>query len=166
MALEPTFPEINDSDFKECDWKQFYGDVEEAIPSNSFGYKSLLIVIMLERRRLGDLGQAYHLFEYGLHNVCISRGLRKCIHQICRSNSRQLILFSWQFDFIVRPFTRASSGSSLLFWSVLETGKSVTDMWNNYRRSVFGDVAGNLCLKHQDTDNVLNVSRILKVSCT
>ena len=32
MCFDPTYPEIDMSDFKECDWKTFYGDVKEAVP--------------------------------------------------------------------------------------------------------------------------------------
>eukprot|EP00804_Cyclotella_cryptica_P003089 CCRYP_006074-RA/>CCRYP_006074-RA protein AED:0.29 eAED:0.04 QI:0/0/0/0.75/0.33/0.5/4/0/1079 len=35
LAFDPTYPSIDMSDFKECDWKQFYGDVKEAIPPNA-----------------------------------------------------------------------------------------------------------------------------------
>eukprot|EP00804_Cyclotella_cryptica_P002919 CCRYP_013283-RA/>CCRYP_013283-RA protein AED:0.32 eAED:0.32 QI:0/-1/0/1/-1/1/1/0/188 len=35
LAFYPTYPSIDMSDFKECDWKQFYGDVKEAIPPNA-----------------------------------------------------------------------------------------------------------------------------------
>jgi hypothetical protein len=35
MAYNPSYPTIDMSAFKECDWKQFYGDVKEAIPSNA-----------------------------------------------------------------------------------------------------------------------------------
>ena len=35
MAFDPTVPYHNKSAFKECDWKEFYGNVEEAIPSNA-----------------------------------------------------------------------------------------------------------------------------------
>ena len=35
LAFDPTYPCIDMSDFKECDWKQFYGDVTEAIPPNA-----------------------------------------------------------------------------------------------------------------------------------
>ena len=35
MAFDPTYPKIEMSDFKECDWKEFYGDVTEAIPPNA-----------------------------------------------------------------------------------------------------------------------------------
>ena len=35
MVFDPTYPEINMDDFKECDWKTFYGDAKEAIPSNA-----------------------------------------------------------------------------------------------------------------------------------
>ena len=35
MAYDPTYPTINMTVFKPNDWKQFYGNVEEAIPSNT-----------------------------------------------------------------------------------------------------------------------------------
>ena len=35
MVFDPTYPEIDMSNFKECDWKSFYGDCKEAIPSNT-----------------------------------------------------------------------------------------------------------------------------------
>ncbi len=35
LALDPTYPEIDYSVFKECDWKEFYGNLKEAIPSNA-----------------------------------------------------------------------------------------------------------------------------------
>ena len=35
MTFDPTYPEINKYSFKECEWKEFYGDCEEAIPSNA-----------------------------------------------------------------------------------------------------------------------------------
>ena len=36
LVLDPTYPEINEDDFKaKEDWKPFYGDVKEAIPSNA-----------------------------------------------------------------------------------------------------------------------------------
>ena len=34
-VFDPTYPEIDMSNFKECDWKSFYGDCKEAIPSNA-----------------------------------------------------------------------------------------------------------------------------------
>jgi hypothetical protein len=37
LAFDPTYPSIDMNDFKECDWKQFYGDVTEAIPPNAPG---------------------------------------------------------------------------------------------------------------------------------
>jgi hypothetical protein len=33
MVFDPTYPDIKEDDFKKCDWKNFYGDVKEAIPS-------------------------------------------------------------------------------------------------------------------------------------
>ena len=32
LALDPTYAEIDPGDFKKCDWKEFYGNVREAIP--------------------------------------------------------------------------------------------------------------------------------------
>ena len=34
MCFDPTVPLCDERAFKECDWKQFYGDVKEAVPSN------------------------------------------------------------------------------------------------------------------------------------
>jgi len=34
LAFDPTYPPIDMSDFKECDWKQFYGDMTESMPPN------------------------------------------------------------------------------------------------------------------------------------
>ncbi len=31
LAMDPTYPNIDYSVFKECDWKEFYGDVKEDI---------------------------------------------------------------------------------------------------------------------------------------
>ena len=35
MCFDPTVPFCDERAFKECDWKQFYGEVEEAVPSNA-----------------------------------------------------------------------------------------------------------------------------------
>jgi hypothetical protein len=35
MIFDPTYPTINESDFMECDWKEFYGDVKEPIPPHA-----------------------------------------------------------------------------------------------------------------------------------
>jgi hypothetical protein len=32
MVFDPTVPDIDMSDFKECDWKEFYGDIKEELP--------------------------------------------------------------------------------------------------------------------------------------
>ena len=32
MCFDPTYPKIDMNDFKECDWKTFYGDAKEAVP--------------------------------------------------------------------------------------------------------------------------------------
>jgi hypothetical protein len=34
MVFDPSYPQIKLSTFKECDWKEFYGDVGEPIPPN------------------------------------------------------------------------------------------------------------------------------------
>ena len=33
--MDPTYPMIDMTKFKECDWREFYGDVKEAIPPNA-----------------------------------------------------------------------------------------------------------------------------------
>ena len=35
MAFDPTVPFVDESAFKKCIWKEFYGDVLEAIPTNA-----------------------------------------------------------------------------------------------------------------------------------
>eukprot|EP00978_Attheya_sp_CCMP212_P033355 scaffold134264_cov56-Attheya_sp.AAC.2 len=35
MIFDPSYPEIDMNSFKECEWKTFYGDVHEAIPTNA-----------------------------------------------------------------------------------------------------------------------------------
>ena len=35
LVFDPSYPDINENDFKVCDWKEFYGDVKEAIPDNA-----------------------------------------------------------------------------------------------------------------------------------
>ena len=35
MIFDPTYPNIDMSNFKECDWREFYGDVKEAIPPDA-----------------------------------------------------------------------------------------------------------------------------------
>ena len=35
MVFDPSYPEIDMQSFKECEWKTFYGDVHEAIPTNA-----------------------------------------------------------------------------------------------------------------------------------
>jgi hypothetical protein len=34
-VFDPTYPHVDMSDFKICDWKNFYGNVEEAIPTDA-----------------------------------------------------------------------------------------------------------------------------------
>jgi hypothetical protein len=35
MVFDPTYPQINMSSVKECDWKEFYGDIQEPIPGDA-----------------------------------------------------------------------------------------------------------------------------------
>jgi hypothetical protein len=35
MGFDPTVPFVDESAFKECNWKEFYGYVLEAIPTNA-----------------------------------------------------------------------------------------------------------------------------------
>ena len=37
MVFDPTYPDIEDGDFQEGGWKEFYGDVNEAMPPNASG---------------------------------------------------------------------------------------------------------------------------------
>ena len=34
MVFDPSYPEIDKSDFKICDWKNFYGNAKKAIPTD------------------------------------------------------------------------------------------------------------------------------------
>jgi hypothetical protein len=34
MVFDPTYPLIDMSVFKQCDWSKFYGNVKEAIPTD------------------------------------------------------------------------------------------------------------------------------------
>ena len=35
IVYNPNYPDIDMSVFKQCDWKEFYGNVEEALPLNA-----------------------------------------------------------------------------------------------------------------------------------
>ena len=35
IVFDPTYPDIDMTSFKECNWKHYYGDVVEAIPPNA-----------------------------------------------------------------------------------------------------------------------------------
>jgi hypothetical protein len=35
MVFDPSYPDINHTMFKECDWQEFYGDVKEAMLANT-----------------------------------------------------------------------------------------------------------------------------------
>ena len=35
MIFDPAYPEIDESNFKTCDWREFYGDVKEPIPPHA-----------------------------------------------------------------------------------------------------------------------------------
>ena len=32
IVFDPSYPTVNPSNFEDCDWKHFYGDVREALP--------------------------------------------------------------------------------------------------------------------------------------
>eukprot|EP00978_Attheya_sp_CCMP212_P036951 scaffold171037_cov51-Attheya_sp.AAC.5 len=34
MVFDPSYPEIDQRSLKDCEWKNFYGDVKEDIPTN------------------------------------------------------------------------------------------------------------------------------------
>jgi hypothetical protein len=36
IVYDPMYLDIDVRVFKQCDWKQFYGEVKEAIPPNAF----------------------------------------------------------------------------------------------------------------------------------
>ena len=65
LALDTSYPDIDNSQFLQCNWKYFYGNVKEAVPpyapgprGNKFTYVCMLIVIIKWKRRLGYLGLA------------------------------------------------------------------------------------------------------------
>jgi len=35
IVFDPSYPKVDPSDFKECDWKHFYGNIQEALPPNA-----------------------------------------------------------------------------------------------------------------------------------
>ena len=35
MVFDPSYPDIDRTQFKECDWKNFYTTAKEAIPGNA-----------------------------------------------------------------------------------------------------------------------------------
>ncbi len=35
LVFDPTYPDIDQSSFHKCDWKEFYGDVTEALPPDA-----------------------------------------------------------------------------------------------------------------------------------
>ena len=35
MVFDPTYPDIDMSDLKTCDWKEFYGSATEAVPPDA-----------------------------------------------------------------------------------------------------------------------------------
>ena len=45
LAFDPTYPEIDESDFIKRDWKQFYGDVKEAIPPNALKARGKEVIL-------------------------------------------------------------------------------------------------------------------------
>jgi hypothetical protein len=58
LVFDPTYPQINMDEFKECDWKEYYGEVTEAIPPmrpslevKMWIFVCLLILIMQVTRK-------------------------------------------------------------------------------------------------------------------
>jgi hypothetical protein len=56
LVFDPTYPDIDQSNFKTCDWKEFYGDVTEALPLDApqpLG-KDVDIRMMVDSDHAGD----------------------------------------------------------------------------------------------------------------
>ncbi len=56
LVFDPTYPDINQSSFHKCDWKEFYGDVAEALPLDTptpLG-KDVNIRMMVDSDHAGD----------------------------------------------------------------------------------------------------------------
>jgi len=56
MVFDPSYPEINQEHFQEYDWTRFYGDVEEAIPTDAPtpGGKEVDIRMWVDADHAGD----------------------------------------------------------------------------------------------------------------
>ena len=73
--FDPTYPDIDKNDFKECDWKPMYGNVEEATPPNAqprgkeVDLSCFLILIMLEKLSPAAREQVSVLSEHGAYRV-------------------------------------------------------------------------------------------------
>ena len=76
LIFDPTFPEINEDDFPQFDWTEFYSDVTEAIPTNMpppLG-KEVDLRMMVD----SDPDQTFphwipHLLQYGLDYMAIQK---------------------------------------------------------------------------------------------
>lgn len=57
IVFDPTYPDIDMSKFKECDWRAFYGDAKEAIPPNApeARGKSVDLRLFVDSDHAGDL---------------------------------------------------------------------------------------------------------------
>jgi hypothetical protein len=56
LIFDPTYPLIDDSTFQHHDWEEFYGDVQEAIPTNApppLG-KEVDLRMMIDSNHAGD----------------------------------------------------------------------------------------------------------------
>jgi hypothetical protein len=56
LVFDPSYPDIDQMDFKQCDWKEFYGDAVESIPPDapeSLG-KDVDIRMMVDSDHAGD----------------------------------------------------------------------------------------------------------------
>ena len=47
LALDPTYPQIHMGDFREVDWTDFYGEVQEAIPDNAPELRGKEVILQL-----------------------------------------------------------------------------------------------------------------------
>ena len=45
MVFDPTYPDIDLSEFKECSWKDFYRNVKEALPPNAPAPRGIFLTL-------------------------------------------------------------------------------------------------------------------------
>jgi len=94
MCFDPTVPYCDKKAFKECDWKEFYGDVVEAIPSNApepHG-QSVNILMYVDSDHAGE--KRTQRFRIGFF-VFINQGLMQWISK--RQATIQTLVFGAEF---------------------------------------------------------------------